>query len=93
MSDQQSYSTIHRLFGLILMFSFLHACSSDSNKANLLNPEVKFRSDTMFAKYRRYIIREQDSLCLLKTDELIRISTDSILAINRRQIDKIIGRE
>lgn len=68
------------------------ACGQQTNRANLLDPQVKYRSDTMFAHRRLVLIAEQDSLCLLREGQILQSSIDSILTLNQSQIDAILNR-
>jgi len=70
----------------------MSACGPDSNKANLLDPQVKYRADTMFIHHRRQILDDMDSLCVLRQEELINQSVDSLLIRNKKQIDAILNR-
>lgn len=69
------------------------SCEKNQTRANLLDPEVKYRADTMFAHNRIAIIKEFDSLCKLQMPELIITTRDSLLVLNREQIDRILNRK
>lgn len=93
MLDYRIHTTYYLILSLLLMCLWgSSSCGSDSNKANLLDPNVKYRSDTMFAHKRMAIIKELDSLCLLKEDEYIAEAVDSLLPIAQKQIDAILNR-
>ncbi|MFT4566313.1 MAG: hypothetical protein ACI9FN_001268 [Saprospiraceae bacterium] len=77
---------------LLISVSIFTSCGPDSNKANLMDPQVKYRSDTMYSHHRMSIVNEMDSLCILREDELISQSIDSIIQRRKKQIDAILNR-
>ena len=70
----------------------LGACSNNKNKANLLNPDVKYRADTMYSRHRTELLHELDSLCLAKMPELVSAARDSLLEHDIKMIDKFRNR-
>lgn len=68
------------------------ACGNNQNKANLLNPDVKYRADTMFAHHRADLYKELDSLCTAKMPELIEAAKDSLIQSELQLIEKIRNR-
>ena len=78
---------------LILFSSPFTSCIDNSNRANILPPDVQYMADTMFSKRRRAIKSEMDSLCVKRTSNLIEIAVDSIVTLEKERINKIIGNE
>lgn len=76
----------------LIFVSLIISCGSDNNKANLVHPDVKYRSDTMYAHRRSIIIDEMDSICIVKEDELMSQMIDSLYADNKEKIDAILNR-
>lgn len=68
-------------------------CSSQGTKANVLPPNVQYMADTMLSKKRRALISEMDSLCEMRFAELVQRKVDSLVRIERTQIENIIGNE
>ena len=83
--------TITIWIGCIVLLCF--GCSSQGTKANVLPPNVQYMADTMLSKKRRALIAEMDSLCELKFAELVQRKVDSLVRIERTQIENIIGNE
>ncbi len=88
-SRLQNYVTISTV---LIIASFFLSCGPDSNKANLLDPIVKYRSDTMFAHRRILIINEMDSLCILREDGLLSEMIDSLYQRDKKKVDAIVNR-
>ena len=55
----------------------------------MLSPEVKYMSDTMFAKRKAGIIEELDSLCLIENPKLKQKAIDSLLIIEKKRIAEL----
>ena len=81
-------TTIAIIFCILML-----SCDNQSNKANILPPEVQLMSDTMFANRRRAIIQEMDSICEVQTPEIIRITRDSLVQLEQDRIQEILRRE
>jgi len=71
----------------------ISSCGGDSNRANILPPDIQYAADTMFGHRRRVIQLELDSLCMIRKDSLISAKVDSIISKERQSIKNIIGTE
>lgn len=80
-------------FVISLFIGTLSSCEESSNKANILAPEVQNMADTMFARKRRMSKKILDSLCIIESPKLMIEVRDSIVRVEREQIEKIIGNE
>lgn len=76
---------------MTLILTLMISCDTKGNKANLLNPDVKYRSDTMYARRRSAITTSLDSLCLERQDKFIAESVDSLMKVSQKQNDQILN--
>ncbi len=58
---------------------------------NILPPDIQYSADTMFARNRRVMKKELDSLCILRRDGLIKIKVDSLVILEQKSIKNITG--
>ncbi len=68
------------------------SCNTNTNKANLLDPAIKYQSDTMFSHHRGPLIKDLDTICMFRQDSLIAIYTDSFVIKRVQEINDILGR-
>ena len=74
-----------------LLFVLEPACSSNSNRANVLPPDVQYMADTMLSHRRRAIYGEMDSIYQERFDKLVQYKVDSLVALEKERIQNIIG--
>lgn len=69
------------------------SCGGNNNVANILPPEIQYCADTMFARQRRIMKKDLDSLCVSTRESLIKRKVDSLLILEKESIKNITGRE
>ena len=73
----------------IIALGVLWSSCGDSSGKQVLSPEVKYMSDTMFAKRKAALIEELDSLCLQESPKLKQKAIDSLLIIEKKRIAEL----
>lgn len=69
----------------------LGSCGDNNNVANILPPEIQYRADTMFARRKRVLKKELDSICVAHKDSLVKVKADSLIILERKSINNITG--
>jgi hypothetical protein len=67
----------------------LFGCQS-SSKRTMLTPEIRYMSDTMFARYKAGNTPVLDSICEVKRPAYVKIYIDSLLSLERDNIEDLI---
>lgn len=68
------------------------ACGNNGDKANIMDPNLRYQADTMFAKRKTQIKKDMDTICMLQQDSLVAVYKDSLLRYYTEQMDAIIGK-
>ena len=68
----------------LLLVVFTSGCEPSS--INSLTPEVRFMSDTIFARKKNIIEKQMDSICIAQKEEFLVMAVDSLVKINEERI-------
>ena len=77
----------------IVSLLVISSCVDNTNKANLLDPAIKYQADTMFSHRHKVMSDALDSICFNMQDSLVRVYTDSLVKDQQEQINAILGRK
>lgn len=81
--------TILRLFVIITIACL---CMQSCGKRRIvINRDMRRTIDTLSARQTYALRPVLDSVCVLKTDSLVSVMTDSILVVRREEIRKLLG--
>ncbi|MEL6389208.1 MAG: hypothetical protein AAFQ02_03545 [Bacteroidota bacterium] len=80
-----------RVLCALMIIGMMTSCTSDVQRANITDPDIKYRGDTMFSHRRTLLRGELDSLCIASRDSLVEAYRDSLVVVRMAEIEKIIG--
>lgn len=84
-----NYAGILCFLIVILGSVSLGSCGGNNNVANILPPDIQYSADTMFARKRRTLKKELDSICMQERDVLVKMKVDSLIILERKSIKNI----
>ncbi len=67
-------------------------CFSCGPRTVQIDPSTRRTIDTLAAQQIQALRPDLDSLCIVKTDSLIAVISDSILVVRREEMRKLLGR-
>lgn len=83
--------TVTLVIGIAGIILSCFACTgSKSNRANLIDPNLRYQADTMFSHRRNVITKELDSLCLMEQPAMVQNMVDSLVEEQLAQINEIL---